>query len=136
MLMITVEQKDLLVNYIASIEGYPRYNIEFSDVMRDIHLGPDVVVPVIRQMERMGIIAGLRMMKDGASFLHDTAFDDFVRHGAFAAQEAFFKENVIKLELEVKALTAQLEPDVLERTQKILDIAKSISALGAALCGL
>lgn len=134
--MITVEQKDLLVVYIAKHIRRPRTYVNFTEVFDSIGISADDVVSIMRQMDRVGIIAGLRITREDASFLHDAAFDDFVRHGAFAAQEAFFKENVIKLELEVKTLTAQLEPDVLERTQKILDIAKSISALGAALCGL
>lgn len=127
--MITIKQKDELLAYMMEHIRYPRTYINFNDTLQSLNMGIETVVPILRQMERMGILTKLQLCNFDASFLYDTVLDEFSGRGGFAAQETFICEKVEKLKLEIKELEKELEPPLLERAKTLTDLAVGISKL-------
>lgn len=134
--MISTEEKDKLLSYIMQHIRFPRTYVDFGEAEEQLGFGPSTVVPIVLQLERMQLVGSIRQTGCDISFKHHAGLDDFARRGGFHAQEVFLDAELKKLVLEINALSAQVDPPIWEKINRILEGAASVSQVVSTVSAL
>lgn len=124
MKLITPQLKDEVLRYIVESDDLPT-DIDYDEFAQKLSVSPDILGLIIEQFADMNLIKANEYT--GGCLVWITAkAHDFIGHGGFVAQEELLRNNIEKLELEIRMLSKELEPKYLDRFEKIMSLGNSI----------
>lgn len=128
--MITIEKKDFIVSYLVAC-NYSVFTFTIDEDFIKEKITYDECDIVLRQLEKMGMleIQNRFSCPDGFLVAVNAGLHDFNSRGGFKAQELILMTNLEKLDTEIQLLRLQLEPDKLERLNKVVSIFASACSM-------
>lgn len=122
--LITPQLKDEILKYIVESNDLP-IDINYDEFAQKLFVSPVILSLIIEQFTDMNLIKPNEYI--GGCLVWITAkAHDFISHGGFVAQEELLRNNIEKLELEIKMLSKELEPKYLDRLEKIMSLGNNI----------
>lgn len=122
--MVTIEQKDILLNYLAAnCELERKFQIDKIPFSKYLFIDTSTIYAILMQMQRMGLVADVGENKFQFELVVLLELHDYLRHGGFAAQEELLAKNIQKLILELEGM----KPDFSEKAGIITGIAGNIA---------
>lgn len=122
--LITPQLKDEILKYIVESDDLP-IDINYDELAQKISVSPVILSLIIEQFADMNLIKPNEYI-GGCLVLITAKSHDFISHGGFVAQEELLRNNIEKLDLEIKMLSKELEPKYLDRLEKIMSLGNNI----------
>lgn len=128
--MITAEMKDKILTVLATDAQLERL-IHFPTILfaEEIGVPKQYVEPIMRQFERNGLISEFVYGNREICFVCHAELHDFYRKGGFLAQEAITQTQLEKMYTELLVLQKELEPDHLDKANKLSGIIQGVAGL-------
>ncbi|GCB33938.1 hypothetical protein [Bacteroides faecalis] len=122
--LITPKLKDSILRDFVISEDVP-IDIEYDEFASKYSTSSDRLCMILEQFEAMNLIKLTPCI--GSCFIQVTAYAHYyISHGGFTAQEEILKANIEKLGLELETLSKQLEPNLLDKAEKIVSLGSNI----------
>lgn len=123
--MVTPRLKDELLNLLCSNLSYENlYNVPKQELATIA--SENEIAGMLAQFNRMGLISDFSRNSSTYSISICMEASDFISRGGFEMQEEILKSNIEKLNNEIKLLSKELEPKMLEKAHLIASIGTSI----------
>lgn len=126
-MVINPEVKDKILNYLilhAKVEQFQ--SGDTNENLKELDIDFDTFHAVMTYFERVGFLKELGLNRRGVHFILLIEAHDFYLRGGYSVQEEILETNVKKLLFEIDNLKKQLEPDKLDKLNKISSIASAI----------
>lgn len=128
--MITKESKDQVLKYLCSnFKPDVLRETKPSLILADLNIEFVELKSILNQLNELGYVSDLNLRYNYLSFVLTLKAFDFLAIGGFTSQFELIKDNLLKLHLEIENLKKDLEPDYLDKLDKISNLASSIGAL-------
>jgi hypothetical protein len=127
--MITPEMKDRVLRALVFNAPLEKLlDIETEQLTKNIDVPSNYIEAILKQMERMGFVSEVST-RDGIDIICHIELHDFYRKGGFVAQEAIMQTQLEKMHTELLVLQKELEPDHLDKANKLSGIIQGVAGL-------
>ena len=132
---ITCKLKDEILSKLCSLKKLNNVTLNIDEIAKEFGTKNDIVLIILDQFERYGYIKINNRFNTHIYFINVTADAfDFLSHGGFRIQDEILRTNIQKLDLEIKKLCKDLNPELKEKAKEILDCSTKIISVLSYLC--